>query len=291
MKINRFSLVLTLAIVAIAVLFSTPFSYALESGEILLEAYEWTNYDGGGTMIGNNYAGFGQYFEADATGYISNITVYLKRTGSPQGYINCTLFGTGGSYPNSTVYALSTTELYALDVATSYTNYTFTFNMTYQVQIGEAYCFGIQYINETNVDVSNYISIGRDDNSGAGMEGSMSQWDSSPPSWSALSNLDLVFEIAGTETEGGEEEEEENDFWLDDSIESFVNFAVPLGVCLAPLYIFVVMGKVKPTKWIVIICLTIGFSLGYIFMDIPIWTVFLMAVAIAGFAYSDIRKG
>lgn len=277
------------------IFFAVSSVWGLVEDEFVLEAYDWSNYDGTLTLYYQTYWGFSQYMIVDQTGYLANATFSMYRVGSPQGYINCSLQGVAPYYPNGTVYALSDTEIYAYDLDTSPQNVTFNFpDIDYLMTAGETYTICVQWVNLTNVDASNYVRIGRDDNGGAGQEGYHGALDNSPYAWGAgNSDIDMIFELTGFEDEGGPEEETPTStgIELDGAIEDFVAVAVPVGIIMLPLGLWIWLGKREPSKWIVLILLTIGIGLGVLYAGLPTWLIVLLAVGLVGLAYSDIKGG
>lgn len=76
----------------------------------------------------------------------------------------------------------------------------------------------------------------------------------------------------------------------DDTITTFVNFAVPLLLMLLPACI---LGWLTGwSKWPILIGLAIGTGLGVVFVpSFPLWLVVMVALGLAGFAYSEMRGG
>lgn len=76
----------------------------------------------------------------------------------------------------------------------------------------------------------------------------------------------------------------------DQIITAFVSFMVPLIITLLPFLLLALITR-RVDKWVLLIGITIGASLGFYFGLVPLWLVFLITIGLIGMAYQSVRGG
>lgn len=286
------SMVIVLVVLSLTIL---PFAHA---ATVIIGEYDFTNEDNGAAVYNEHpsanaqESGYGQTFNASQSGYITAVTVELKKEGTPTGYLICELRGTGNDLAgpaNATNYETASNVVSIAGLTTSYVNYTFYFagsTLLYQYQ---AYAFVIYAGGLQDLAADKVVRIGMD-SAGETDEGVLFGYKNS--AWAGTYTQALVYEVTATTT-GTEplptvEPIGEQD--LDELITSLMNVTIPLMVMLLPSLILWWFGG--RGKWPLLIGLAIGTALGKVFIaDFPLWLVFLVAIGIIGMAYSDVSSG
>lgn len=236
-------------------------------------------------------------FNASIGGYLDTITIAISKRGSPVADLRMTVEGTGDSlnaYTNGTIYATSTNTIAAssLQVYTDgVKNDTFLFDGTYELIAGQKYCFTLYAETAMTLDASNDVVV-RTDTTSPGFEGYYSHYTTA--GWLAPSTaIDMLFRINVTDTSAGSGgSSSSDDIDIPELSGELAEFLVPVVVVLLPVFLLAFFTK-KLDKWILIIGLTIGVALGYIFMPeyVPLWLVFLITIGLVGLAYQSVKGG
>lgn len=247
------------------------------------------------TSPSTNISASGEVFNAVATGYLTSIRVSVYAI-TRNGTFKIELLGYTGTYgttavPNSTVYSTSDT-IYISETGIA----TFTFPGDYQLVAGTKYAFaveavamdpGLQYHSSYGVRLSETSSSAYGGNSFLYMNGTWLVYDAS-------FNLN-TWTVYGTSTAGetpaplptGGLDVDTSD--ADAVMEALIGYGVPVVVMLLPMiFIWLVGGR---GKWQMLLGISIGTGIGYLFGLVPVWLVFLISIGVVGFAYQSVRSG
>lgn len=242
----------------------------------------------GGVYLANdtNKGAYGETFNVDTSGYVTELRVSLLKVGSPVGYIGAFIFSQLGfnDYPyngTSTLLETSSTAYALADISAVLTEYTFDFSQTVQLEAGNFYSFAVYIINATNIDTSNRINIA---NKGTTFDGYNTVYDNSISSWncgSAASN-DVTFAIYANVDAYEEESEPEDYWWTEETLGTVVNLFIIIAIVLIPAAILGKLFKLGTFGYAT--GTVIGAALGYVFFPaiIPIWLVFAVLIGIIG---------
>lgn len=216
--------------------------------------------------------------------YLTKAAFYLKNGGVNTGKVRAILMtatANNGTRVENGSY---------LDVATINTTYrwvNFTFSGNYLLQDGVAYAIGL--VNE-GATTGTTIAGGTagDCYTKAGLSSA----------WTALGNgFNYMYQISTNDAEGENAPgqlptEGSRDYSNYDSmIEAFTGFMVPLILILLPPALLCFITR-RVDKWLIIIGLTIGAALLYIFLGTQyLWLVFLVTIGLIGMAYQSVRGG
>lgn len=238
-------------------------------------------------------SGVTQTFNASVGGYLWNVTIVMWKYGpSANAVIGMQLQGTGNDLnadPNGTILETSTTTYNAFDLARDVqTNYTFQFSGTYTLQQYQAYALTVTIDSQTMQDADNHTRTGRDTSASTdeGYSGFFrdSAWDG------PAEDGDLIYEVKVVNNFGGGGGTDYTFSTWDGTINSFINFMVPLIILLLPAILLMFLTR-RTDKWLLIIGLAIGAGLGYYFGMVPLWLVFLVVIGLIGMAYQSVRGG
>lgn len=240
-----------------------------------------------GVFLANDtyYAGYGNVFNVDQTGYLTEVRVHMKRQGSPDASIGCKVFTQyfAEDYPyngSSVLVETSTTTIEAGSLSTVETEYTFEFSQTSALTSGNMYSFFIYTIEATLIDSSNYYKLYYE--SLTDYEAYVYTWYNPTPAWATYPTSALLFNVyANVESLAGGGGEEEY-WWTEETIGNFVNLVVILVIVLIP---SVILGKLfKLGTYGYATGIVIGAAIGYIFYPsiVPIWLVFAVLIGIIG---------
>lgn len=234
-----------------------------------------------------NISAVGAVFQAEATGYLTEIKVTSIDNGAynRNGTFICRLYTVTGTYGSTAKPSLqilsSTNEIYVNAAGVYY----FNFSGTYQITIGLQYAFAIECTSMDAVSYSTYVTFkesSTDTYTGNSFIYSDSAWSVYDPTF------DLEFTVYGEASPQSTSPISTDD--LPDLYNSFVNFLVPVLVMTLPAMLLWWLGG--RGKWPLLIGLAIGTGLGYVFIaGFPLWLVFLVAIGIIGMAYSDVSGG
>ena len=127
------------------------------------DSYSESNQSGTEFMYkGAGFKGVAQSFSPSSNSRLAKATFYLRRTGSPDGYITARLYSHSGTYGTSSVpgnLIASSVPVLATSVPTSLTLTDFIFPYPTRLDSGTNYVISVEYANG---DSSNNIEVGED---------------------------------------------------------------------------------------------------------------------------------
>lgn len=214
--------------------------------------------------------------------YIQYVTMYLNNSGS-DARLYAAVWNTSG-----TLKATSVTYIDTILVSTTvYQSYTWNFSDGgFNLTSGSSWWIGVYVSSGTISDVNNcYYSV---------RDGGSLQHTYYSSAWhdTALHALTIVVQTTAETTptlptEGGYD-------WTGDTdalLNSFMGFLIPLVLILLPAALLCAMAR-RVDKWLIIIGLTIGSALLYLFLGPQyLWLVFLVTIGLIGMAYQSVRGG
>lgn len=140
-------------------------------------------HSGGLTCFGANWAG--QTVTADISGYLTGVTIYLGKTGTPAGNFTITLNTASGDLPTTTILATKTVTANSISAGDN----TFTFTTPYYITAGTHYSF---VLSSPSGNGSNHIDPNYDNtNPYAGGQSATSA--NSGSTWTGYAAFDLNF--------------------------------------------------------------------------------------------------
>lgn len=231
----------------------------------------------------------GQCFTPLQSGYLT-----LVRVKTPSGGTNGTaimrIYAITGSYgttgvPTGSALA-SSEEVHIALVGDDY----FNFDGTLYLSVGTNYAFAIE-CQAFDGTPDNILFSGT---SAGAYGGNAFHYDTSAWQQDAAST-DYYFTVMGSDTPGatsaplptGGLNVDTSD--ADAVMEALIGYGVPVVVMLLPtIFIWLIGGR---GKWPMLIGISIGTGIGYLFGLVPVWLVFLISIGVVGFAYQSARSG
>lgn len=223
-------------------------------------------------------------FEADVTAYLTEISVELMQTDSPVGNLTCALYSASG-YTIGSLLETSETVLDETTITGSYVWYNFTFGGETLLTFDTDYA--IAFFNDGSFGTYDKVYVGQTVNNFAGF-GVGAYYSSAWYSGMSGYDNDGSLIVYGADAEPTPTPY----FWMEDTIEDFVSFLAPLIILMIPVFLMLLLAKSirANSVWFVIIGLVIGAALGYVFVGLPAWFIFLIAVAIIGLVYHEVKQ-
>lgn len=242
----------------------------------------------------NNKSAVGQVFTVTATGYLTNIKVTVADI-NKNATFRIEVMGYTGSYGTTAVpddVVIDTSN----DVYISATgDYIFDFGGDVELVSGTIYTFSIEAVEfQTGIQThSSYHVTFSESNSHAYAGNSFgyanATWTAQASNnlfnWVVYGETDLPSTPAPLPTGGLNVDTSDTDAVM----EALIGYGVPVVVMLLPtIFIWLIGGR---GKWPMLIGISIGTGIGYLFGLVPIWLVFLISIGVVGFAYQSTRSG
>lgn len=296
----KLSIITAIIIISIfAVLSISPLCYATEYE---ITHYSYSNGDASHTFKGThpsadgNWSAFFQNFAITTPTYITRAVVTAGKAGAPTGYLVAEIRGTNDSYltgiPTGSLYATSN-QLDFSDVTGTNDLHSFSFPYNSSAHWFEAGNYSLVVYIYGVVDASANWIESLYDNTASGYSGSAGEYYSS--AWAVGTTHDIPFYLYGdltaVETPGplptGGLNVDTSD--ADEVMEALIGYGVPVVVMLLPMiFIWLVGGR---GKWPMLLGISIGTGIGYLFGLVPVWLVFMVSIGVVGFAYQSVRSG
>lgn len=254
----------------------------------------WLRLEAVHPAAGSAVSAVSQSFNASQTGYVTLLSLSMKKVGTPNGTLIATINGVAadGENPNATVF--TTSNSFAIsDISTlSYAFYDFVFPGDYAVTQYLNYTLIIYVSEASTISTSSYVIVNANYNVNYP---DCAEYFAS--AWSITDGGRFNLYLYGSDTPLTlPSASPTSPTWTpfygsggDDSYGTAVNFLIPVAIMLLPALLLWWLGG--RGKWPILIGLAIGTGLGYFFGYVPIWLVFLVAIGLIGMAYSDVSSG
>lgn len=284
----------SIIILTVITLFSAQFASAVE---VEISHYSYSN--GTATRAlktahpssGALYSAIYETFTLASATYITRISIAVGKAGTPVGYLIAEIRATNNTYvagtPTGTLYETSEQMDFA-DLDSSVDLNSFYFPGTNYYAAGN-YSVAVYAYGSTIDDAANWIEIMYDGSSStyAGYSGIYTS-----SAWTCTAASDFVLYIYGDTTPpdplptGGLNVDTSD---ADEVMEALIGYGVPVVVMLLPMiFIWLVGGR---GKWPMLLGISIGTGIGYLFGLVPVWLVFMVSIGVVGFAYQSVRSG
>lgn len=288
---NKKTLALTVIMLLSLFVMGISQSFALTT----VSSYSEGNYDNGQkiySLADSDYGGYGQTFNCTGTYYLEQAVFYLHKNSNPVFDMKASLYATTGigTAPTGPALATSTNTVESADLGDSSAKalWTFNFDGTYTMEFNHTYAICVYVSALTYGDVGTNWTSYNADASTPTHEGVMLV--NGAAGWGVYStNWDSIFYVYGTPSTtlpytGG------YTGTYDDLIASVAGFLIPLLLFLLPAFLLGAMTHWS--KWPILIGLTIGSGLVYMFLGTQyLWLVFLVVIGLIGMAYQSVRGG
>lgn len=246
----------------------------------------------GYTTSGSLKEGVGQSITPTTSLFLSSAKFSIQRIGSPTGSLTARLLNES----DKTILENSTTSIGTDEIGIlAHDWYEFSFSETYNLTTTSTYLVML-YLETgySGFSSSNYIDVAFDTSSGAPNGPGQGYRYTTIPSWQTDSLFDCAHYIYGSDGPAATPAPTtyptiDPNADADAIMNSLIDYAIPVVVTLLPvLFIWLLGGR---GKWPMLIGVTIGVGVGYVFGLVPVWLVFLVSIAIVGMAYQSVRSG